>query len=442
MAPRKKKHLVIVESPAKAKTIEKYLGKDDYKVVASMGHIRDLPKSRIGINLDSNFEPDYIIMRDKRKVLKELKKIAKKSDIVYLAPDPDREGEAIAWHLQFALDLTEENSRRIEFNEITKKAVVSAVQNPREIDMKRVNAQQARRLLDRLVGYSVSPILWKKIQRGLSAGRVQSVAVRLICDREEEIEAFDPKEFWTLPVELTKDSKDFAVRLITNKSSEEVKFDSQQECESLIEKLKSQELKVSDIRIKKTERKAYAPYITSTLQQDASNRLGFTARKTMMVAQQLYEGLVVDGEQVGLITYMRTDSVRISDDALSEVREYIKQDLGGNYLPEKANKYKAKKSAQDAHEAIRPSSVFRSPKSISKYLNTDQNKLYKLIWERFVASQMVPAKFENLAVDVFADEYLLRANSQKLIFDGFYKIYTRKQDDDNNVLPDLKKDDI
>jgi len=439
LAAKKKKHLVIVESPAKAKTIEKYLG-SNFKVVASMGHVRDLPKSRIGINVDDNFEPDYIIMRDKRKILKGLKEVVKKSDLVYLAPDPDREGEAIAWHLTFALNLAEERVRRIEFNEITKKAVLEAVANPREIDQKRVNAQQARRLLDRLVGYSLSPILWKKIQRGLSAGRVQSVAVRLICDREEEIEAFTPVEFWTLSISLTKDNQNFEVRLITDKSSEEVKFPSKVEADKVISTIKSYDLKVSEIKVKQKERRSYAPYITSTLQQDAANKLGFTARKTMMLAQQLYEGIKLDDEQTGLITYMRTDSIRISDEALATVRDYIKNVHGVAYLPEVPNKFKMKKSAQDAHEAIRPTSIDRSPEAIGNHLNGDQGKLYKLIWERFVASQMTNAKFEQKTINMVVDGYILRANNSELIFPGFYKVYPRKEDE-SNKLPVLNEGD-
>jgi len=435
----KKKHLVIVESPAKAKTIEKYLGKD-FKVVASMGHIRDLPKSRIGVDVEHDFDPDYIIMRDKRKILKSLKEVVKKSDIVYLAPDPDREGEAIAWHLKYALDLPEERIRRIEFNEVTKKAVVQAVQNPRILDLNMVNAQQARRIMDRLVGYGLSPILWKKIRRGLSAGRVQSVVVKLICDREEEYDAFIPQEFWTLAIDLDKDGQAFTVKLITDQSSEEVKFDNQQEADVVLALIKDKSLTVSDIGVKQKERKSYAPYITSTLQQDASNKLSFSAKKTMMLAQQLYEGLSLEGEQVGLITYMRTDSVRISNDAIGEVREFIEDSYGADYLPEKENKFKSKKSAQDAHEAIRPTAVSRTPESIGIHLNTDQLKLYKLIWQRFVASQMAKAVFEQQTININIDSYILRANKSKLVFPGFYKVYPRKEDDSNQI-PELIEGD-
>lgn len=437
---KKKKNLVIVESPAKAKTIEKYLGKDSFKVVASMGHIRDLPKSRIGVDVEHDFEPDYIIMRDKRKVLKTLKEIVKKSDLIYLAPDPDREGEAIAWHLKYALDLPEERIRRIEFNEITKSAVVAAIDQPRNIDLKRVDAQQARRILDRLVGYGLSPILWKKIRRGLSAGRVQSVAVKIICDREAEIEAFIPDEYWTISIELSKDGQSFAVKLITDQSSEEIKFANKQEADSVLNILQQKQLNVTDVKIKKKERKSYAPYITSTLQQDASNKLNFSTRKTMMIAQQLYEGLSIEDEQVGLITYMRTDSVRISDYALDQVRQFINEKYGQDYLPEKANLFKSKKSAQDAHEAIRPSAIERTPESLAKFLNKDQLKLYKLIWQRFVASQMTNAIFEQHTIDIGFENYILRANKSKLVFPGFYMVYPRKEDE-SNLLPDMAVND-
>ena len=393
------KALVVVESPAKAKTINKYLGRD-YKVIASMGHVRDLPKSKLGVDVDAGFEPEYVVLPDRVKVIKELKDLAKTADEIFVATDPDREGEAIGWHLAEELGTAKKKVQRLMFNEITKKAILEAIKHPGEIDMKMVDAQQARRVLDRLVGYKISPILWDKVRRGLSAGRVQSVALKLICDREREIEAFVPEEYWHITARLAgPEPPEFDARLV-RKGEAAAKVKNQAEADAILEDLKRATFVVSSVTQKERKKHAIPPFITSKLQQASR----FPVKKTMMVAQQLYEGIDLPGEDaaIGLITYMRTDSVRISDQALDEVREYVKTQFGDAYVPEQPNRYKLKSSAQDAHEAIRPTSMKYEPESVRAYLTPDQFYLYRLIWERFMASQMTPAVFDDTTVDITA----------------------------------------
>lgn len=434
------KNLVIVESPAKSKTIEKYLGKE-FKVLSSMGHLRDLPKSKLAIDVDNNFEPSYIIIRGKNKVLKDLKEYAANAETVYLAPDPDREGEAIAWHLTFALDLPENKYKRIEFNEITKKAVVNSFNEARNIDIKRVNAQQARRLLDRLVGYKISPIFWKKVRRGLSAGRVQSVAVRIICDRENEIEAFKPQEYWSIDVNYSTAKKEEFTAAVVNKKEKisDFSINNEAEAKNIIKEITSAPSVVESIIKKEKVRNPVPPFITSTLQQEASRRLGYSASKTMMIAQQLYEGIDIGEESpVGLITYMRTDSTRTANDALSELKEFIISNFGQEFSPETTNTYKQNKSAQDAHEAIRPTSVLREPKNLENRLSPEQFKLYKLIWRRFVASQMKPAVYDQTSIEIIAGDYLLRASGSIMKFSGFLKVYEEQDENGNTIENELK----
>jgi DNA topoisomerase-1 len=446
------KYLVIVESPAKAKTIEKYLGKDFY-VLASMGHLRDLPKSKLAVDPENKFEPSYIIIKGKAKILNQLKDAAKKAEIVYLAPDPDREGEAIAWHLAYALNLDESKIRRVEFNQITKETVQAAIANPRLIDINRVNAQQARRILDRLVGYKLSPLLWQKVRRGLSAGRVQSVAVKAICDREALIDQFKPDEYWTIDTKFTNAKNETVLAKLQSKKGNDEKLNvtnatDSQKIVSAIENAGQYE--ITDIRKKERRRNPSPPFITSTLQQEASRKLGFNARKTMMIAQQLYEGLEIDGgEQTGLITYMRTDSTRTADSALTEVRDQIKSIYGQEFLPATPNTYKLKEKAQDAHEAIRPTLLNRDPKSLKEFLTPEQYKLYGLIWKRFLASQMAPAVLDTTSVDISAGEYLLRATGSVVKFAGFMSVYLEGKDegvdpstgsaadDEESLLPEL-----
>jgi DNA topoisomerase-1 len=397
------KNLVIVESPAKAKTIEKFLGKD-YQVRASMGHMKDLPKSKLGVDVEKNFEPHYITIRARSKLLGELKSLAKKSKHVFLATDPDREGEAIGWHLYPELKTEKNEVSRILFNEITKKAIQAAVAQPRPIDLKLVNAQQARRILDRLFGYGLSPLLWKNVRRGLSAGRVQSVAVRLIVEREQEIQAFVPREYWELEIELGAAKGAFKARLA---SLEGQKVEDLQgaRAQALGAELPGLAYRVAELTRKEVRRNPVPPFITSKLQQEAARKLHFSAKKTMMVAQQLYEGIELgDQGAVGLITYMRTDSVRVAAEAQQEAREFVEKRWGRDHLPEKAPHYKSKGGAQDAHEAIRPTSVFREPRELSAHLNQDQSRLYRLIWQKFLASQMAPALFDATSVDVSADK--------------------------------------
>jgi DNA topoisomerase-1 len=432
--------LLIVESAAKAKTIGKFLGKG-YTIKASVGHIKDLPKSKLGIDVDNNFEPQYITIRGKGTLLKEIKEEAQKASRVLLATDPDREGEAIAWHLQNAIKIPEGEKCRIEFNEITKDAVKSAIKNSRPVDMDRVNAQQARRVLDRLVGYNLSPLLWSKVRKGLSAGRVQSVVVRLICEREEEIKNFVSEEYWTIEVVLTTaDGQSFLARL-TTRGDQKIEISSEQQKDEIVKSLEDNQLTVTKVEKKEKRKKAAPPFITSTLQQEASRRLNFYSKRTMKVAQELYEGLEI-GKQgtVGLITYLRTDSTRVAGTAQMEVLDYIRSQYGEPFAPSTPNEYKNRQSAQDAHEAIRPTSVTRSPESIKQFLTRDQYRLYKLIWDRFVASQMTPAVYDTLTVDIAAGEYGLRASSSQLKFAGYKKVYNDSEEEEvKNFIPELKR---
>lgn len=434
------KSLVIVESPAKAKTIGKFLGKN-YKVIASVGHVRDLPKSKMGIDVDNNYEPYYITIRGKGPVIKELKKESKKAKKVLLATDPDREGEAISWHLSHILSIDEEENCRIEFNEITKTAIKNAVKKPRKINKHLVDAQQARRMLDRLVGYSISPLLWRKIRKGLSAGRVQSVATKIICDREKEIQAFIPKEYWSIIANLrTQDNgKSFDAKFY---GTTEGKMDIEDKAtvESLIAKLDNDGYRVSSVKRKEKKRNPYPPFTTSSLQQEAANRLGYTTKKTMSIAQQLYEGIDIEGEgTVGLITYIRTDSTRISDEAQKNAKKYILENYAEEYISESEKQYKTKKDAQDAHEAIRPTSVYRSPDQVKNSLKKDQYQLYKLIWERFLASQMKAAIYDTYSVEIQNNGLVFKASGSKLVFDGFLKVYTYAAVSDNEI-PDVIKE--
>ncbi len=433
-------NLVIVESPTKARTIKKFLS-SRYKVLASQGHLIDLPRSKLGVDIENDFTPSYITIRGRGNILKELRDKAKKADRVFLAADPDREGEAICWHLGKALKLDRDKPCRVEFNEITRTAVKEAFKKPRQIDYKRVDAQQTRRILDRLVGYSISPLLWRKVKSGLSAGRVQSVAVRLICDREEEISKFEPVEYWTLDacLEETNAHKAFKAGLEQYKSKK-IELGDETETARVVEEVKNEKYIVDKITRSKRKKKPFAPFTTSSLQQEASSKLGFTGKKTMRIAQQLYEGINVgSGETVGLVTYIRTDSTRISPQAGDEVRVYIDEKFGRDYLPEKAPVYKSKKGAQEAHEAIRPTSVRREPNSIKNYLNRDQNRLYNLIWNRTVASQMNPAVYDQVRVDIVAGDYMFRSTGSTLRFPGFTLLYKEKNDEKDMVLPDMEE---
>ncbi|SHJ96320.1 type I DNA topoisomerase [Paramaledivibacter caminithermalis] len=436
------KTLVIVESPAKAKTIGKFLGRN-YRVKASIGHVRDLPKSKLGIDVENNYNPQYITIRGKGPVIKEIKAEAKKADKVLLATDPDREGEAISWHLANILSIDEKENCRIEFNEITSKAIKNAVKNPRPIKKKLVDAQQARRILDRLVGYSISPLLWKKIRRGLSAGRVQSVATKIICDREKEILNFKPKEYWTIDLILKSldDSKKIEASFYGT-NDKKIELENSEQVQSIIDNIKNNSYDISNIEKKLKRRKPYLPFTTSSLQQEASNKLGYSTKKTMLLAQQLYEGIDVEGEgTVGLITYIRTDSTRISDEAKSEADKYIVDKFTEKYLAKQKRKVKNKKDAQDAHEAIRPTSVLRTPTAIRNSLSNDQYNLYKLIWERFVASQMADATYNSYNVDIVNGKYLFKAKGVKQEFDGFLKVYSFAKITEKEV-PDVKTGEV
>ena len=420
------KALVIVESPAKAKTINKYLGRD-YKVLASMGHVRDLPKSKLGVDVDGDFAPDYVIIPDRAKVIKELKDAAKGVTTIFVATDPDREGEAIGWHLAEELRSKKNVVKRLMFNEITKKAILEAVANPGEIDMNMVDAQQARRVLDRLVGYKISPLLWDKVRRGLSAGRVQSVALKLICDREREIEAFIPEEYWHLTARLAASvPPEFDARL-ARKGKDAAKITNKAESDAVLADLAKAKFVVSSIVQKERKKHAVPPFITSKLQQASR----FPVKKTMMIAQQLYEGIDLPGEEaaVGLITYMRTDSVRVTDQALTDVREHIGKAYGPDYVPKEANRYRVKTNAQDAHEAIRPTSVAYPPEAVRAQLSADQFYLYRLIWNRFVASQMAPATFDDTTVEITANDYLFRAKGSVPKFAGWLAVYGLAKDE-------------
>lgn len=440
----KKKKLVIVESPAKAKTINRYLGAD-YIVKSSMGHLIDLPKSRLGIDLDNGFEPEYITIRGRAKILNELKREAKKSEEVLLAADDDREGESIAWHIGNRIKLANSNIpiKRIVFHEITKDALNEAIEKPRDIDIAKVNAQKARRVLDRLIGYNLSPLLWEKIRRGLSAGRVQNVALLIICNREGEIEAFIPVEYWTFGVFLKHKNKEFLAELQKYKGSKP-ELKTKEDVDEIMEHLKDKTYKVSSIEIKDRLRNPIAPYTTSKLQQAASTSLGYNSSKTMQIAQTLYEGVSIAGESTGLITYMRTDSVRISPVAQEQAREFIKKEYGENYLPIEAPSYSVKKNAQDAHEAIRPTNVFLTPDYVKEYLKSEQYKLYKLIWERFVSSQMLPAKMKNTRAIIVAGDCEFSVSSSKIEFDGYLKVLTIDKGDKEKVLkmPNLSENEI
>ncbi len=436
------KSLVIVESPAKARTIAKYLG-PDFDVKASMGHVRDLPVRKLGVDVDKDFEPSYITIRGQGKTLKTLRTASGKAKEIFLAPDPDREGEAIAWHLAHVLGGRSKKIRRVLFNEITQKVIRQAFDEAGEIDLHKVDAQQARRIMDRLVGYQVSPLLWKVVRRGISAGRVQSVALRLVCEREAEIEAFVPNEYWTLEVDLTVASGETVRAKAVKRDGEKLEIGSADEAESIVREFQSLAFVLSDVTKKARQRRPKAPFITSTLQQAASRRLRMTARQTMSVAQELYEGLeTAEGELVGLITYMRTDSTRVSAEASGEAREFITDRFGGEYAYDKPPSYKPRKGVQDAHEAIRPTSVMRTPDSLKGSLSARQYKLYKLIWEKFVASQMRPARFEVTAFEITAGRYGLRASSSKLMFPGFLAVYKEDDADEEEAgpgLPDVKR---
>lgn len=433
--------LVIVESPAKAKTIGKYLG-SKFIVKASMGHIRDLPKSQIGVEVENHFEPKYITIRGKGSVLKELKDASRKVKHIYLAADPDREGEAIAWHLAHYLELSEKEPCRVVFNEITKQAVKDAFKQPRPIDMDLVNAQQARRILDRLVGYKISPLLWKKVKKGLSAGRVQSVAVKLIIDRENEIRAFVPEEYWSITAKLAVKGTEFEAKFY-GVDGEKVELHREAEVQDVLKRIEQSKFVVGDVKEKERQRNPAPPFITSSLQQEAARKLNFRAAKTMQVAQQLYEGIDLGKEgTVGLITYMRTDSTRISPVAQEEAKQFIVQTYGADYYPETPRVYlKKNANAQDAHEGIRPTAVVKTPEELKPFLSRDQYRLYKLVWERFVASQMASAVLDTMTVDIRADNVTFRAAGSKVKFPGFMKVYVEGNDDgttdDEKFLPAL-----
>ena len=437
--------LVIVESPAKAKTIQKYLG-PGFEVVASMGHVRDLPKSKLGVDTENDFQPQYTDMKGKEDVIKDLKKRAKKCGKVYLATDPDREGEAISWHIAQMLNLDLNDNNRVAFNEITKTGVQNGMSNPHQIDIDLVNAQQARRILDRLVGYKLSPFLWKKVKRGLSAGRVQSVAVRLVVDRENEIRAFVPREYWSIDAKFTAPSsrRVFDASLITV-DGKKLEIPGEAEANDLLKRLEGAEYIVTAVKKRVTKKQPAPPFITSTLQQEASRKLGFSAKRTMKAAQELYDGVDIEGiGAVGLITYMRTDSLRISDEAKTAAAEYIENVYGKDYLPDKPRTFKTKSNAQDAHEAIRPSTPDLTPDRVKSSLSSDQYKLYKLIWERFIASQMANALLDTVSADIEANGCVFRASGYSVKFDGFTVLYVESSDsaDENKkMLPELKKDD-
>lgn len=439
-------NLVIVESPAKAKTIQKYLGKN-FSVVASMGHVRDLPKSKLGVDIENGFVPQYQEIKGKETLVSELKTAAKKADTVYLATDPDREGEAISWHLAHMLGLPLNEKNRVTFNEITKSGIKSGMDAPREINQSLVDAQQARRILDRIVGYKLSPFLWKKVRRGLSAGRVQSVAVRLIVDREEQIRAFVADEYWTVDAKLSTHTpkKGFDVRLAL-KNGKKIELHDEGSANAVLSDISKSEWQVSNVKKSVRRRLPAPPFITSTLQQEASRKLGFQARRTMKVAQELYEGIELEGHgAVGLITYMRTDSLRISEEAQQIAEDYIKSHFSKDYLPTSRRAYKSKNNAQDAHEAIRPTMPDISPEEAKKSLTAEQYKLYKLIWERFIASQMANAMLDTMSVDIAVGNYTFKASGYSVRFDGFTVLYEESKDEEgekSTALPPLEKGDI
>ena len=440
----KAKDLVIVESPAKAKTIEKYLG-SGYKVTASMGHLRDLPKSKMGVDLENGFEPQYIAVRSKSELIKELKKESKAASTVYLATDPDREGEAISWHLKELLDLDDDKARRVTFNEITKKVVTESIKNPRDIDQDLVDAQQARRILDRIVGYKLSPLLWRKVKTGLSAGRVQSVATKMVVDKEEEIKAFVSEEYWLLDAHLScgEEFGGFTARF-HGKGDRKVELKSKEDVDKVISDTADAPFIVKSVKRGEKQKAPSAPFITSTLQQEASRRLGMTPRRTMSIAQQLYEGVEISGQgSIGLITYMRTDSLRLSDEAVVAAKNYIINRYGESYYPAKPRTFKTKAGAQDAHEAIRPTDVNLSPEVVRKDLTMDQYRLYRLIWGRFTASQMANAIYDNVAVDTVSADWVFRSNYSELKFAGYTAVYEEAKDEESdelgNPLPSLSE---
>ncbi|MCB5535293.1 type I DNA topoisomerase [Dorea longicatena] len=432
------RYLVIVESPAKVKTIKKFLG-SNYVVTASNGHVRDMPKSQMGIDIENDYEPKYITIRGKGEILAKLRKEVKKADKIYLATDPDREGEAISWHLSKALKLEDKKVYRISFNEITKNAVKASLKNPREIDMDLVDAQQARRVLDRIVGYKISPLLWAKVKRGLSAGRVQSVALRIIADREEEINAFIPEEYWTLDADLkVKGERKLLTAKFYGTEKSKMTISSREELDEIMKEVENAEYSVADIKKGERTKKAPVPFTTSTLQQEASKALNFATAKTMRIAQQLYEGVDIKGSgTVGLITYLRTDSTRISEEADATVREYIREGFGEEYVSDgDVKKSSDKKIIQDAHEAIRPTDVTRTPAEVKEFLSRDQFRLYQLVWKRFIASRMQPARYETTSVKIAAGQYRFTVAASKIVFEGFRSVYTEAGEtkEENNVL--------
>lgn len=435
-----KKTLVIVESPSKAKTIGKYLGAN-YKVIASVGHVRDLPKSKLGIDIENDFEPQYIPIRGKGDIIKELRKEAKKASKVYLATDPDREGEAISWHLANLLGIDLDTPCRIVFNEIIKSSIKDAIKHPRKIDLNLVDAQQARRVLDRLVGYQISPLLWRKVRKGLSAGRVQSAALKIICDREKEIREFDPKEYWTITAEFKKGKK-FSAKLMEYKKKKLV-VENKEQNDKILAELNTGSYSVAALNQKERMKKPFAPFTTSSMQQEASTKLNFNTKKTMLIAQQLYEGVEIKGQgTVGLITYLRTDSVRISEEAKAAAADFINEKYGKEYLGKNVYSNK-KKDIQDAHEAIRPSNISLEPEAIKDSLSNDQFKLYRLIWCRFMASQMTAAKFDNLQVEIENGDYTFKTTGSKLLFDGYQRVYKSSMDEDKDkILPALEKGEL
>ncbi len=440
------KNLVIVESPAKAKTIRKILG-SDFQVKASVGHIRDLPKKKLGVVIEENFAPSYEILAEKADVADDLQAAAKRAKVIYLAADPDREGEAIAWHIAQMLEDTKKDIKRIEFHEITKNAIKEALKHPREIDLKRVDAQQARRVLDRLVGYKLSPLLWKKVNKGLSAGRVQSVAVRIICEREAEVQAFVPEEYWTIHTDFAAKKKDDAILHadLTKVAGEKARIPNGDEAQAIVKKLETKEATITAVNERTSKRNPVAPFITSSLQREASNRFGYPVKKTMQIAQKLYEGLELDGVTEGLITYMRTDSTRIAEEAQEEAKAFILEKYGKEYYPETPRTYERKgKNVQGAHEAIRPTSVHRTPEQMQKFLSGEQLKIYKIIWDRFMASQMESAQVKTKSIEITVDDLTLRASHSKVIFPGYMAIYRSEEDEaeeEGNALPELEKGD-
>ncbi|MDD7492350.1 MAG: type I DNA topoisomerase, partial [Clostridiales bacterium] len=444
--PNAKQNLVIVESPSKAKTIGKYLG-PDYQVKASMGHLRDLAKSTLSVDIEHDFEPEYYPLKGKEEIISELQKAAKHADRVYLATDPDREGEAISWHLKYLLSIPDDATYRVTFNEITRGVVQESIQHPRPIDQNLVDAQQARRVLDRIVGYQLSPLLWRKIRKGLSAGRVQSVATRLVVDRENEIRAFQPQEYWTLDVNLSRVGKPGSFTAHYYGDPQKRELASEQDVQAVLDELQSGAFSVTGVKKSEKKRTPAPPFITSTLQQEASRKLNMTPRRTMMIAQQLYEGVEISGEgSVGLITYMRTDSLRISEEAIAAARDFILSRYGKEYYPPKANHYKAKAGAQDAHEAIRPSNVHWTPEEIKGSLTGEQYRLYRLIWSRFLACQMANAVYDSVAAEIVNGGHSFRASSSSLKFSGYTAVYEEGRDEEKNerepALPPMGEGEV